>query len=197
MDIHALVLRWVTLHEQSIMTGKEDFINSNSDPFLPWVLDNHLFNYQLWLAEDRARREDMGFEFVYRAKREIDECNQKRNDCVEKMDELFVERFKPSLDAASLLHSETPGMMIDRLSILALKIHHMNLQAHRTDVDAAHRMRCSEKTAVLKIQKQDLADALVLLIQDVVQGKRTFKLYRQFKMYNDRNLNPQLYALID
>lgn len=157
------------------------------------VEENHHFNYSLWHAEDRARRDDCGFEFVYLAKREIDGFNQQRNNRMEAMDEWLYHHLQPAPVNACPVHSETPGMMIDRLSILTLKIYHMGLQTQRQDVDAAHRQQCQRKLAVLIEQKQQLMDCLQALLDEVREKTRTFRVYHQFKMYNDPSLNPELY----
>lgn len=156
--------------------------------------ENHHFNYQLWNAEDRARRDDQGYEFVYRAKREIDHCNQQRNNRMEAMDEWFFHTLQPAAANQCPVHSETPGMMIDRLSILSLKSYHMAIQTKREDVDAAHRQQCTHKLEVINQQLEQLALCLDLLIKEVQAKTRTFRVYHQFKMYNDPRLNPQLYG---
>lgn len=172
-------------HQQPITIG--------DDPWLSLVEQNHRFNYELWHHEDNARRDDKGFEFVYKAKRKIDRCNQQRNDYMEKMDRYLVEQLHPRQDKAVPFHSETPGMIIDRLSILALKRYHMHLQTERTDVAESHRQQCCHKLSVIETQQKDLAQALDDLLVLVEQGKRSFRVYYQFKMYNDPTLNPQLY----
>jgi len=161
---------------------------------LPGLIEqNHSFNYQLWHAEDRARRDDMGFEYVYHAKREIDHCNQQRNNRMEAIDQALWEKLKPSTDSKCPVHSETPGMMIDRLSILALKSFHMQIQTTRTDVDNTHRQTCQHKLDVIIAQQNQLAICYDELINSINNGSRTFRVYHQFKMYNDPNLNPELY----
>lgn len=158
-----------------------------------FIQANHEANFLLWQAEDKARRDDLGPSFVYEAKREIDRLNQRRNDQVEQLDLALVTALSPAEPGACPLHSETPGMMIDRLSILALKLYHMQLQTQRPDVEAAHHQRCLQKYHVLLQQRQQLEACLLSLIQEVKQKVRTFKVYYQHKMYNDPTLNPALY----
>ncbi|MCH9689714.1 MAG: DUF4254 domain-containing protein [Gammaproteobacteria bacterium] len=185
------------LHREAIITWKAYEIllhASNASDFLGLVEQNHAFNYRLWHAEDKARREDMGHTFVYQAKREIDGHNQKRNDCMEAMDDYLIELLKPAAPDMCVVHSETPGMMIDRLSILALKQYHMTEQTVRQDVDDVHRAECLEKLGVIDAQIIQLSTCLSDLLQEVLQQTRTFRVYRQFKMYNSVQLNPELYA---
>lgn len=189
--IHAEAI--LALHERSIILWKASQVELKESGFLKIVEENHAFNYQLWHAEDRARRDDLGHEFVYLAKREIDGYNQQRNDRMEMMDEFIITALSPSSPHDCAVHSETPGMMIDRLSIISLKIYHMAYQAHRETASAAHRQLCAEKYTLLCLQRQQLATCLNVLVQEILNKTRTFCSYRQFKMYNDKNLNPQLH----
>lgn len=156
------------------------------------VQQNHLRNFQLWHEEDVARRDDLGFEAVYRAKRAIDRYNQERNNFIEQMDQAMVAALQPP-ETGLPRNSETPGMIIDRLSILALKEFHMREETLRQDATAAHREQCATKLARIQLQRDDLVAALSELLADVVARRRTFRVYFQFKMYNDPALNPQLY----
>ena len=185
----------LTLHHDSIIRWYGDGLKLNNEYPKIYQLaeENHAFNYQLWLAEDRARRDDMGPEFVYQAKREIDKCNQERNNRMEAMDEWFFHHFNPSSSASCPVNSESPGMMTDRLSILALKSYHMGIQTHRLDVSSEHIARCQQKLQVINQQLQQLGECLASFLLEMESGKRTFKVYHQFKMYNDPNLNPELY----
>ncbi len=156
------------------------------------VQQNHLRNFQLWHEEDIARRDDLGFEAVYRAKRNIDRFNQERNNFIEEMDKAIVAALQPPTSGCPR-NSETPGMMIDRLSILALKEYHMHEETVRPDASAEHREKCGEKLARIRVQRADLLNCLAELLADVIARRRTFSVYFQFKMYNDPALNPQLY----
>ena len=156
------------------------------------VQQNHLRNFKLWHEEDVARRDDQGFEAVYHAKRNIDRFNQERNNFAEEMDKTIVAALQPSIKGCPR-NSETPGMMVDRLSILALKEYHMNEEAIRAEATAEHRQKCGEKLSRIRTQRADLQECLAELIADVVAWRRTFSVYFQFKMYNDPTLNPQLY----
>ncbi len=160
-----------------------------------WVATNHLFNALLWQEEDKARRTDVPAERIAAGKRLIDQYNQARNDAVEALDEsLLAALGRGQFPFGARLHSETPGAMIDRLSILALKIFHMRIQTQRRDARSEHIALCRNKLDRLTLQRNDLCGCLNSLLQDAVAGRAYFKVYRQFKMYNDPSLNPYLYA---
>lgn len=182
------------LHKDSIIQWKAAGIEHHQTQFYQLVEENHAFNYQLWHSEDRARRDDMGYEFVYQAKREIDTFNQLRNNRMEAMDEWIYKALQPASAQVCPVNSESPGMIIDRLSILSLKYYHMALQTQRQDVSEEHRNTCDQKLKVIHEQLNQLSACLDQLIQDVESKTRTFRIYHQFKMYNDPKLNPQLYA---
>jgi hypothetical protein len=164
-----------------------------SEKGLPGLIEEeHRCNFELWHEEDKARRDDLGYRYVYDAKRTIDRWNQRRNDCIERIDTWFAER-SPPFPEGTPMNSETPGMMIDRLSILALKEYHMAEEAEREAAPEAQRARCREKLAVIRRQRSDLATALAEMLAQVARGSRGFRVYYQFKMYNDPALNPELY----
>ena len=156
------------------------------------VEENHLRNFLLWHEEDIARRDDLGYERVYQAKRNIDRYNQERNNYAEEMDLAIAAALAPP-ETGCPRNSETPGMIIDRLSILALKEFHMHEETVRAEASPAHRLKCAGKLARIRHQRSDLATSLGELLADVTAGRRTFSVYYQFKMYNDPTLNPQLY----
>jgi hypothetical protein len=182
------------LHHTCINQWKTSGVSSQHKGFYLLVEENHAFNYQLWHAEDRARRDDMGSEFVYQAKREIDQCNQARNNRMEAMDTWLFKLLQPAAHDQCPVNSESPGMMIDRLSILALKSYHMALQTKRQDVNEEHRRACYDKLTVIQQQLEQLAFCLDTFFDEILAKKRTFRVYHQFKMYNDPTLNPELYA---
>jgi hypothetical protein len=166
---------------------------ATGDGFLRLVQENHQRNFELWHEEDIARRDDLGSERVHQAKRAIDRFNQERNNFIEEMDKHLVAEISPP-ESGVQLNSETPGMIIDRLSIMALKEYHMREEALRADASEEHRATCSAKLARLQHQRADLVQCLVERLADVAAARRTFRVYYQFKMYNDPSLNPQLYA---
>lgn len=166
-----------------------------SGPAWGAIADNHQFNCQLWDEEDLARRRSVPDAEIARNKRNIDGFNQKRNDAIERIDEHLLHALAGvARRPDARLSSETAGGMIDRLSILALKIHHMRLQTLRTDVDAAHVSACEAKLARLLEQRADLGACLDRLLEEAARGESYFKIYRQFKMYNDPALNPAVYG---
>lgn len=160
------------------------------------ALREHYFNFLLWHVEDEARRKDVGDSVIADCKRRVDKLNQQRNDSMEAVDRCLCELLRPLLpaNAEKRQNTETAGMAMDRLSILALKIYHMEEQTGRTDVDGEHIRSCGEKLAILLRQREGLARALLELVTDYAQGRKVPVLYSQFKMYNDPSLNPQLYG---
>jgi hypothetical protein len=162
---------------------------------------NHRHNCLLWSEEDRARRTDVGAEAIAASKRLIDRHNQLRNDAVEAIDEALLARLPAEsassasgTDSGARLSSETAGAMIDRLSILALKIFHMRAQTQRTEAGAAHMAACAARLDRLMAQRNDLTACLDRLLTEAASGAACFRVYRQFKMYNDPALNPWLYG---
>lgn len=156
---------------------------------------NHRCNCQLWAEEDQARRRDVPDAAIAGNKRSIDASNQQRNDAIEKMDESLLALLPvPGPGGNTRLNSETAGAMIDRLSILALKIFHMRIQTERRDADKQHIETSRARLARLTEQRTDLASCFDALIADCLAGRARFKVYRQFKMYNDPAFNPYLYG---
>lgn len=156
---------------------------------------NHRCNCLLWDEEDLARRRNVPDSEIAKNKRAIDAHNQKRNDSIERIDETLLAALagvarKPD----ARMNSETAGAMIDRLSILSLKVHHMRLQTERRDVDREHIESCKAKLARLTEQRADLAACLDRLLAEAARGEAWFKVYRQYKMYNDPKLNPAIYG---
>jgi hypothetical protein len=152
----------------------------------------HRANFELWHEEDKARVPGAPDSEIARVKRAIDVLNQRRNDLMEKVDVWLMEGQVQNGEAP--LHSETPGLMIDRLSILALKIYHTREEAGRMSATEAHRLKNAERLALLEVQRRDLVGCLDALWNEVMAGTRRFKLYRQMKMYNDPELNPAVYG---
>jgi hypothetical protein len=171
------------------------------------IADNHRNNCLLWAEEDLARRTKVSDAEITANKRAIDKYNQARNDATERVDEFLlialglVDTASAHTDApvakvaaGARLNSETAGSMCDRMSIMALKIKAMRAQTQRTDVDETHRSGSAAKLARLNEQRGDLAACLDALLADTAAGRAYFKVYRQFKMYNDPRFNPALVA---
>lgn len=170
-------------HEGSAVKGK--------DVFERLVLDQHWYNYELWHQEDEARRTDVPDSVIAQVKRNIDALNQARNDAIERLDEAMADDCRRK---KGRMNSETAGSVVDRLSILALRIYHMAEQARRKNIPKEHRSACLSKLKVLKRQKDDLVTCLGELVRDMQAGRKIVRIYRQFKMYNDPALNPALYS---
>ncbi len=175
------------------------------EPLWHWVATNHRNNCLLWAEEDLARRTRVSDAEIAANKRAIDGFNQARNDATERVDEILLIGLNlvdaqsarsdaplSTAPAGARLNSETAGSMIDRLSIMALKVHAMRAQTLRQDVDDAHRAASAVKLERLLQQRADLGGCLDALLADCAAGRACFKVYRQFKMYNDPRFNPEL-----
>jgi hypothetical protein len=199
----------IALHDRLLGTPgwPQDEPAPAAAPLWRWVQVNHRNNSLLWAEEDLARRQTVADSEIAANKRAIDRCNQARNDATERVDELLLVALKlvdeasarsdapvSAVPAHARLNSETAGSMIDRLSILALKVRAMRAQTTRSDVDEAHRVASRVKLERLQQQRFDLGGCLDALMADAMAGRAYFKVYRQFKMYNDPRFNPALVA---
>ena len=147
-----------------------------------------------WHYEDIIRLPDINPVEALALKRKIDASNQDRTDMVEYIDSYFLNKFKDvNVREGAKINSETPAWAIDRLSILALKIYHMNEEATRESASETHRANCQKKLDVLLEQRVDLSTAIDDLLADIASGEKYMKVYKQMKMYNDDELNPMLY----
>ncbi len=166
------------------------------EDFAGLVAEQSLQNFRLWHKEDIARIPDTGDDIISGVKRDIDKLNQRRNDLIEKLDEfllIWLDRAGIKMNPNVALNSETPGSMIDRCSIMALKIYHMQEETMRDSADEEHKAKANERLKTLRLQRADMIDCLCDIFKEIEKGTRQFKIYRQFKMYNDPNFNPQLY----
>lgn len=148
-----------------------------------------------WHMEDVVRNPDIEPREGLYWKRRIDRQNQERTDTVEYIDSYYLQQFAnvtPLSDAT--INTESPAWAIDRLSILALKIYHMAVEAERTDVSHAHQESCQAKLNILLEQRKDLSQSIDELLAAIAEGKKYMKVYKQMKMYNDPTLNPVLYG---
>jgi hypothetical protein len=181
----------VLWHEQTTALPSE-----GRGAFLDMVIAQHLANFQLWHTEDDARAPHVTDHDLAEVKRAIDRINQRRNDLAERCDVILLDHLRPlNLPSPKAeLNSESPGLIIDRLSILALKLFHTAEQITRTDAPEGHADRNRQRLEILSAQRDDLAGCLDRLWQQTLAGERSFKLYRQLKMYNDPALNPSVYG---
>ena len=183
----------VAFHDERIANGFDQRPGDADEPWA-WIATNHRCNGLLWDEEDQARRTDVPDAAIVANKRAIDGYNQRRNDAIEHIDEALLARLVGVAPRPDAWHnSETAGSIVDRLSILALKIHHMRAQALRGDVTDEHLRRCRDKLARLSLQRDDLARCFDTLLARAAEGRAFWRVYRQFKMYNDPTLNPYLY----
>ena len=146
-----------------------------------------------WHLEDLIRNPNIDSNKGLELKHRIDKSNQNRTDIVEKVDDYYFSIFKNTSEKDSKLNTESPGWVVDRLSILNLKIYHMNEQVERKNVTAEHILNCEKKMVVLQNQRIDLSNSFDELLEEYKEGIKKMKVYRQMKMYNDSNLNPELY----
>lgn len=178
---------------------KDDIDTPINNPYNHDTIDNRLYlkcwiDTVQWHLEDIIRDPHIDPLEALTIKRRIDRSNQDRTDLVEQIDSWFRQDFSnivPKPDAR--LNTESPAWAVDRLSILALKIYHMKEQANREDASEEHRRRCNDKLSVLLEQQKDLSLAIDQLLEDIKEGKKYMKVYRQMKMYNDPSTNPVLY----
>lgn len=183
----------------------EDYhINDNVDfpinnPFKKGSLEQLLYaknwiDTVQWHLEDIIRDENINPDDALKLKRRIDASNQQRTDLVEYIDSWFLQKYQnitPKSEAK--INTETVAWAIDRLSILVLKVYHMNQEATRESASDEHRAKCTEKLNVLLEQKKDLSQAIDFLLEEIEKGNVKMKTYKQMKMYNDESLNPVLY----
>jgi hypothetical protein len=183
---------------------KYHIMNTVNQPFTnSYNKETHLLEHLLfrkcwidtvqWHYEDIIRDPQIDPVAALKLKRQIDASNQDRTDMVEYIDSYFLEEYKdvnPKQNAT--INTESPAWGIDRLSILALKVYHMNEEATRKDASDAHRAICQTKLNVLLEQREDLSTAIDTLLNDIKSGDKYMKVYKQMKMYNDEELNPVL-----
>ncbi len=171
-----------------------------SNPFEPRTIEFYLYlknwiDAVQWHLEDIIRNPQIDPVEALAIKRRIDKSNQDRTDLVELIDSYFLDQYKDTEPSAqAVINTESPAWAVDRLSILALKIYHMQQEVGRTDVDKNHIDACQAKLNILLEQRSDLSSALDTLLQEIADGKKYMKVYKQMKMYNDPNLNPVLYG---
>jgi hypothetical protein len=181
----------------------DDVDSAMNNPWPAEQLFEHLLYKKNWIdtvqwhLEDIVRNPDIDPATGLAIKRRIDSSNQERTDMVEYIDSYFLDKYKTVVpDPTATTNTESPAWAIDRLSILALKIYHMQAEVKRINATAEHKKTCSDKLAVLLEQQKDLSKAIDDLIHDIGAGKKYMKVYKQMKMYNDPELNPVLYKKV-
>jgi hypothetical protein len=188
----------VNLHDQLTIDWHAAPAHAGSVPvtgWLPTVGLQHRANFDLWHIEDEARAPGATDTELAGVKRRVDRTNQLRNDLAEELDRALLgwlqQMALPNPEAP--LHSESAGLIVDRLSILALKIYHTREETQRANAPLGHADRNLDRLGILEEQRADLAACLDALWNETLNGTRRFKLYRQLKMYNDPSLNPAIY----
>jgi hypothetical protein len=185
-ELHAvMVARWHSMPPDNPHYG-----------LLSTICQQHQFNFLLWHEEDIARSPDVSDARVAEVKRAIDRYNQQRNDWIERIDEALLQLLDDAKVAAkpdARTNTETPGSTIDRLSIMALRIYHLEEQLTRAGADDAHRANVGARLTRCRIQHADVTRALTELLEDIWAGVKQLKLYRHLNMYNDPTVNPYLY----
>ena len=184
------------LHRQLCAKWHSQPVDNPYEGLLGLVCQQFSFNFLLWHEEDIARSRDVTAERIAQVKRAIDGYNQKRNDYIEKIDDWITEELSrggiaPRTDERQ--NTETAGSAIDRLSILTLRIYHLEEQRDRADATAEHRQNVTAKLAIALAQFDDLSRSAQELLADLLAGRKRHKTYRQLKMYNDPTMNPYLY----
>jgi flagellar motility protein MotE (MotC chaperone) len=192
-------VRTVTdLHRTTVQQWHAREIDNPYNGFLHLICDQHQTNYLLWHQEDIARNPEASDAETAEAKRTIDRLSQKRTCLIEKLDDCLVsqlEAWGARPRPGAKLNTETPGSVIDRLSILALRIYHMEEYSQREGLDEEQMEKIAQRLAILQEQHKDLSASLVELLDDIVAGRKRLKVYRQFKIYDDPSMNPPVYAV--
>ena len=185
-------------HLHDFVQAKKSNPYSNSKLFEKMIYDKCWIDTVQWHLEDIIRKPDISPKEALQIKRKIDSSNQDRTDFVEELDDYFFKNFSNSSPSnEAILNTETPAWAIDRLSILALKIYHMNEEANRKSASHDHRQKCAAKLDTLISQRINLSKAIDQLLENISKGSVIISTYKQMKMYNDESLNPELYSKDD
>ena len=185
-------------HLQNLVDANKTNPYNISNSFKKMIYDKCWIDTIQWHLEDIIRVPDISPDEALKIKRRIDSSNQDRTDIVEDLDDYFFEKYSNSNPSKlAILNTETPAWAIDRLSILALKIYHMNEEANRKSASDEHRKKCSEKLEGLLSQRENLSKAIDQLLENISKGEVIISSYKQMKMYNDDSLNPELYSKDD
>ena len=184
------------LHHETVQRWHRCDPDNQCEGIFRTICQQHQYNFLLWHEEDIARSPDVSDARIAAVIRAIDGYNQQRNDWIERVDEGLIELFsalnvRPAENAR--LNTDTPGSVIDRLSIMSLRVYHLVEHLDRVDVDDEHLEKVRGRLARCRVQQRDLSQALAELLDDLLTGRKILKVYRQMKMYNDPTLNPYLY----
>jgi hypothetical protein len=190
-----MLTRVVELHSNLISIWERNGIAPPMCSIDQLIAAQHRHNYNLWQLENLARTPSIVDAKLAEVKRAIDAENQRRNDAVQHVDTwLYEAASRRVVSDGAPLHSESPGLMIDRLSILALKVFYTKAEMTRVDAPLGHAAKMASRLEVLREQRKDLSQCLSELWEAVLRGERRFKIYQQLKMYNDPELNPAIYG---
>ena len=195
-DPTLFVRQIIELQASAVGRWHGNVLDNPFEGLLGVVCQQHQYNFLLWHQEDIARSPDVGEARIAEVKWAIDGYNQQRNDWIEKIDEALLKeigRCGVLLNCDARSNSETPGSVIDRLSILSIRLYHLGEQLDRQDVSSEHLTSVQTKLDICREQHVDLSGSLAELLDDIFSGRKRLKLYRQMKMYNDPALNPYLY----
>lgn len=185
------------LHRECVETWHQQPIDNPYHGIHKLICEQHECNYRLWHQEDICRSPDATAEEIASVKRAIDKLNQSRNDLIEKIDDELLKLINDAdIDRTqdAPINTETAGSVIDRLSIMALRLYHYREQAERSDLDSKHRVKVLQRVNLCEEQQRDLSLSLQQLLDDLFSGVKQHKVYRQLKMYNDPALNPAIYT---
>lgn len=170
-------------------------LNPPDNELCKLMIEQHYTNYLMWHEEDKARIKNAKDSEIANVKRTIDRLNQYRNDLIDKIDVyLFHQLNQSDIQKDLPFNSETIGSICDKLSVLAIRIYHMDIEARREEAGIDHCDRCYERSLILKKQFDDSIICLEQILVSVTKGEMMLKVYEKFKMYNDPNLNPLLYS---
>jgi Protein of unknown function (DUF4254) len=186
----------LTLHREATARWHEHPIDQPYEGIYGVICQQHAFNFQLWHEEDQARAPNAADAIIAGVKRRIDKLNQQRNDWIERIDEEIANWLRiRSIEPQGMVrqNTETPGSVCDRLSILALRIYHLEEQRQDPSRSEEIRIALQNKLAIATAQQDDLSQGFTELIEDIAEGRKRHRLYRQLKLYNDPNFNPVLY----
>ncbi len=200
------IARLASLQAKLVVLWHQDSIRNDYLDFEALVVSNHEINFRLWHEEDRARDPIATDSIIADVKRSIDRLNQQRADSIERIDAALESQLEPNLSAAALSpaqysalpqNTETAGSVLDRLSILALRIFHLEEQQQRAEVTPELRTRVNQSLGVANQQRANLIRSAGELIDDLFQLRKRHVTFRQLKMYNDPDLNPAIYGRTD